>query len=258
METITLRGDSEEFDAGEILRNRIRTGITGMDNMLEGGIPEGNQIILAGGPGSGKTLMSFEFLYKGAREGQVGVLFSFEEEAVRIIQNAKDAFSEFTDIDDLIKEKKLVVFGSEETKPFIQTGNEQVAYTFSRMISELQNRIEAAGAKRVVIDSISFVKLFISDLFEYRALSLSLLTVLNRQGVTTIITMEVQSQEKNNVNFEQEFFIYDGLVMLYFSGSDMQNRMPTMEIMKMRGTHHSYNGIPYEITSRGINILSMV
>ncbi len=239
------------------MRNRVKTGIAGIDNMLDGGIPDGSQVILAGGPGSGKTLISFEFLYKGAKEGQVGVLFSFEEESHRLIENAKDAFTDFNDIDQLIADKKLVIFGSEETKPFIQKDNEQVAYAFGKIISELQNRIEAAGAKRVVIDSISFVKLFIKDEFDYRALSISLLTVLNRANVTTIVTMEMESQEKMSVRFPQEFFVYDGLLMLYFGGKDAENRMPMIEVMKMRGTRHNYLAIPYEVTSRGINVLAV-
>ena len=239
------------------MRKRIRTGIVGVDSMLDGGIPEGSQVVLAGGPGSGKTLLSFEFLYKGAKAGEVGVMFSFEEESGRLIENVKDAFSDFTDIDQLIADKKLVIYGSEETKPFVQKDSEQASYALGKIISELQNRIEATKAKRVVIDSMSFVRLFIKDDFDYRALSISLLNVLNRENATTIVTIEMESQEKADLRFPQEFFVYDGLILLYFGGRETENRMPLIEVMKMRGTRHIYTAIPYEVTSHGINVLAM-
>ncbi|MHB1830479.1 MAG: ATPase domain-containing protein, partial [Candidatus Micrarchaeaceae archaeon] len=90
----------------------IETGISGLDSMLYGGVPKDNQIILAGGPGAGKTLLAFEFIYKGAKRGETGIFFALEEDPKKIIQNAKEAFSEFTDIDDLIKSGKIIIDGN--------------------------------------------------------------------------------------------------------------------------------------------------
>ncbi len=231
------------------------TGIKGLDRMLHGGLPVGNQIIIEGGPGSGKTLLCFEFLYKGAIKGENGVLFSFEEDSNSIIENAKTAFSSFTDIDSLIKEGKLIILGSEETKQYIQKNREGNAYTFGGFISEIDSVTKTHAAKRIAIDSISVIRLFITDPYDYRSLSTSLLSVLSRQGITSLITMEQEASEKSNIFFQPESFIYDGLILLFFTGNDLENRIPTIEIVKMRGTEHMYTAIPYEITSSGFNIL---
>ncbi len=237
------------------MRQKISTNIVGLDKMLSGGIPLGNQVIVEGGPGSGKTLLCFEYLYKGAKAGENGVMFSFEEEAESIINNAKAAFTSFTDIDDLIKQGKITILGSEETKLYMQKNQADTAYSFGNFISEITSVTRQHNAKRIALDSISVIKLFITDMYYYRSLSISLLSVLTRQGITSLITMESIAAEKTNTFYQPESFIYDGLILLFFTGKDLENRIPSIEIVKMRGTDHIYNAVPYEITQNGFNIL---
>ncbi len=237
------------------MRQKNPTGIIGLDNMLNGGIPAGNQVIVDGGPGVGKTLLCFEFLYRGAKNGENGILFSFEEDTESILENAKTAFPSFTDIDSLIGAGKLKILGSEETKQYIQKNKDDTSYSFGNFISEITSVARSYNAKRLVLDSISVIKLFITDPYYYRSLSTSLLSVLTRQGITSLITMENTSSEKANSFFQPESFIYDGMILMFFTGNDLENRIPTIEIIKMRGTDHTYNGMPYEITSSGFNIL---
>ena len=71
--------------------------------MLDGGVPEHNQTIIAGGPGAGKTLLSFEILYRNAKAGIPGAFIALEEKPEVLLSNVKQAFKEFKDIDDLIK-----------------------------------------------------------------------------------------------------------------------------------------------------------
>ncbi len=238
-----------------VKRERIRTGVEGIDSMVEGGIPDGNQTLLAGGPGSGKTLMSFEFLYKNALAGNIGIFFSFEEESQRIIQNAKDAFTEFTDIDRLLEEQKLIIYGSEQSKAYMSKGEEKPRFAFGEMATQIESLVASVNAKRVVIDSISVIKLFIRDQFEYRDLSVSLISMLRRMKVTSLLTMEIDTPEKSNLLFQPEFFIYDGIIAMYSTGGDGENRTPAIEIIKMRGSKHSFTTVPYEITSSGIDLL---
>ena len=95
------------------MREKEKTGIDGLDKMLNGGIPQGNQVVLAGGPGTGKTLLCMEFLYRGALAGNISVLFSLEETSDMVIENTKAAYSEFTELDRLIKEGKLIIHGAD-------------------------------------------------------------------------------------------------------------------------------------------------
>ncbi len=235
-------------------RIRIKTGIDGVDELIEGGMPEYSQVLLAGGPGSGKTLMCFEYLYKSAHNGDTAILFSFEEDTKNIVANAKDAFTEFTDIDELIESKKLIIYGSEMSRAYMSRGEEKPRFAFSEMLTQLESLVASSGALRIAIDSISVIKLFIRDAFEYRDLSVSLISMLKRLKVTSIITMEMATPEKSSLIFEPEFFIYDGLIVMYSTGGS-ESRTPAIEVIKMRGSAHSFATVPYEITSGGINLL---
>jgi KaiC/GvpD/RAD55 family RecA-like ATPase len=237
------------------MRERIETGIGGIDRMLYGGIPEGNQIVIAGGPGSGKTLLCFEYLYNNAINGQIGLFISLEEDTGLIIENAKEAFSDFKDIDKMIADKKIVVHGANDTRSYIQRDAQGSSYTFGKFVTEIESLIESTNATRVVIDSVSIIKLLMKDPFEYRNTSMSLVAVLRRSKVTALLTMEIESSEKNKLIFQPEFFIYDGIIIMYSSAGEGGSRIPTMEIIKMRGSNHSFATVPYEITAGGINLM---
>ncbi len=237
------------------MREKILTGVDGIDKMLYGGIPQGNQVVLAGGPGSGKTLFCFEYLYKGAKNGENGVLFSLEERPDMVISNAKTAFSDFKDIDQLIAENKLVVYGSGDIRSYLKGEEQEPRYAFGEIITEMETEIKSLGAKRVVIDSLAIIKLLIKDAFEYRNISMDLLAVLKKLDVTSILTVEMEAPEKGRMIFQPEFFIYDGILSMYSDSTDTANRTMTLEITKMRGTNHSFMTVPYEITTAGINLL---
>ncbi|MCL4372135.1 hypothetical protein M1373_02330 [Candidatus Marsarchaeota archaeon] len=238
------------------MRNRVATGIKNLDLMIDGGIPEGNQVIIAGGPGAGKTLMAFEFLYSNAKNGETGILFSLEEETNMIIENAKTAFPKMTDIDDLIASKKLQIFGNDVEQGYIAKNTDNNTYAFGTWISNIESVITSTGASRVVVDSISAVSLLIKDPLEYRNISMDLVKILRRLHVTSMLTVEVSTPMSQNLIFQPEFFIYDGIIALYLSGEG-SNRTLSLEVIKMRGTGHSFNVVPYEFKDEGIFVIKI-
>ncbi|HKZ45531.1 MAG TPA: ATPase domain-containing protein, partial [archaeon] len=85
---------------------RVKTGVKGFDELISGGFPKESTIMIAGGPGTGKTTFSLNYLVKGALDyKESGVYVSLEEEPSRIISNTKSVFS--WPIDELIKRKTL-------------------------------------------------------------------------------------------------------------------------------------------------------
>lgn len=223
--------------------------------MLNGGIPNSNQVVIAGGPGTGKTLICLEFLYRSALAGETSMLFSLEEESEMIIANMKEAFGQFTEIDRLIAEKKLIIKGTEQASSLIQKDKKGNIFAFTTTITDIENAVVESGAKRVAVDSVSVMKLFVKDPFEYRSLSSGLVTMFRKLNVTAFLTMEIETTEKERLIFEPEFFVYDGIIMMYLGGDEEGNRVPTIEVIKMRGTQHSFATVPYEITPNGINLL---
>src|SRR5271165_143397 len=90
-------------------KNRISTGIMVLDEMLYGGIPRNNQILIYGDAGTGKTLLTFEMLYRNAKLNIPTTYVTLEESKAGLLENVKNAFTYFDDIDDLIENKTLVV-----------------------------------------------------------------------------------------------------------------------------------------------------
>jgi KaiC/GvpD/RAD55 family RecA-like ATPase len=225
--------------------------------MIEGGIPDGDHVLIAGGPGAGKTLACFEFLYKNALAGRTGVFVSLEEKEDGIIDNAKDAFTNFDKIDSLLKSKKIVI--CEEDMESIIAESESKGerrFAFSKVMSDVISTIQKTKAKCVVVDSVSVFKLFLKDQLDYRVLTVSLLSLLKENGVTSLSTLELQDPIFAQSEFYPEFFLYDGLVMFY-SQIGTGNIIPSLQIVKIRGTDHSYQNVPYKITNNGIKLLNM-
>ena len=234
--------------------NRVKTNIDGLDDMLYGGIPEGNQIIVAGGPGTGKSLMSFEFLYRKAKEGVNSAFIALEEKPDMLIRNVKSAF-DFEDLDKLIKSEKLII-GGESTATRLAAEGNSGSYSFGTVVSDMESIIKSNNAKCVVIDSLSLLKLIFEDNTEYRRSIVSLLADLRRMGVTSIVTVEMEQSDRDSLKFGTEFFVFDGIIIFYEMGEE-NKRMLTSEIVKMRGTDHSWALVPYEISRDGFKFYTV-
>ncbi len=234
----------------------LKTGIEGLDQMLNGGIPRGSQVVLAGGPGAGKTLLSFEFLYKNAKAGNTSLLFALEEEPERVLMNAKKAFTSFTDIDGLIESKKLIIDG-EDLVSVLRSGTsgDSSQYEFGKIVSDIESLVSSSKANAIVIDSISVLDLLLNEPLAYRRSMLALASNLRRLGVTSILTSELPNPERSKLEFQTEFFLFDGIIVMYGRGEE-EKREQAMEVIKMRGTKHSFITTPYDITQDGINVIT--
>ncbi|MCL4389123.1 MAG: hypothetical protein M1528_01365 [Candidatus Marsarchaeota archaeon] len=234
---------------------RLRTGIDGLDNITSGGVPLNNQVLIAGGPGCGKTLLSMQIAYNSAKNGIPASFITLEETQAEVLENFKTAFSEFNDIDDLVSKKMLVLAG-DETASKIQGGNDSQSYAFSSVLSDIEDILKINGSKCVVIDSISLLKLMLGDLLTYRKSMFALSTNMKRMGVTGFLTMELHSTNRQGMSFSPEFFIFDGTLIMY-QNIEENKRVYGMEVLKMRGSDHSLSVAPYEITKRGFKVFTI-
>lgn len=232
----------------------VKTGIVGLDAMLYGGMPKENQVILAGGPGAGKTLMAFEYLYRNAKLGNTGIFFTLEEDPKKIIHNVKSAFPNFNDIDELIKDEKIIINGRDLSEGIFDKF-ENANYEFGRIVTEMESLITSKKATRAVLDSSSAFELLVKDPTIYRRSMWSLVANFRRLGVTTLLTSELHSPDRSKLTFRPEHFIFDGMMVMYQSGEEIK-RIRAIEIIKMRGFKHSFNTAPYDITSNGFRVLS--
>ena len=125
------------------------TGISGLDNITDGGLPKGRTTLIAGGAGSGKTLFGLEFLIRGAEKyGEPGVAMTFEETADEI---AASLASLGHDVNRLVREKKLFIdYVHVERRQIEETGE----YDLEGLFIRLDHAIKTIKAKRVLLDTI--------------------------------------------------------------------------------------------------------
>jgi circadian clock protein KaiC len=220
--------------------DRIKTGIAGMDEMLNGGIPAGRHVALYGGPGAGKTSFCFEFLYQGAKMGEAGLYITLEETPEDIVENMKATFPLLTDTAQLIADKKLEIIKPDKLDL------EEVA-------NLLEERITSTGIKRAVIDSATMIRLSFKNDIEYRQTLFEFLSLLRNLDVTTITTVEATTARREEMRFDIEHFVMDGIINLYNIGRE-DRRIRALEIMKMRGTAHSRDLVPFKVTPSGIKV----
>jgi len=203
---------------------RVCTGIKGLDELLYGGFLEGDTVLLAGAPGTGKTSLGMQFIYGGATKyDEPGVLITFEEFPQRIYRDAANFGWDFPRLE---KEDKLkVIFTSPD---LVQQDllNEQ------GIISEMLHEI---GARRAVVDSISHFQHHPSLHGDRREAIYGLMNALKREGLTSILIRELPNEAA--VGAAAEDFLADGLIILSQERVEGQ-RVRFVEVMKSRGTPH--------------------
>jgi circadian clock protein KaiC len=219
---------------------RVNTGISGLDEMLMGGIPKNKHVALCGGPGCGKTSFGFEFVYRGAEMGEAGLYLTMEETPEDIVTNMKATFPELSKIDALVKAKKIII-----AKPD-KLDLEQVA-------EEIEEGIEKHEVKRVIIDSATMIRMSFKGELDYRQTLFEFFSLLRNLDCTVMMTIEATSPRREQVVFDIEHFVMDGIINIY-NLDQGDRRIRSLEIFKMRGTDHSRELVPFKVTPSGIKI----
>lgn len=217
------------------VKNRANSGIFGLDELMEGGLPTGSVTLLSGTCGTGKSIFGMQFIYFGAKAGEPGVFISFEESPESIKSNVS-GFG--WDIEKLERENKIIII---RLDPF----------HVEDIYDLVESAIKKIKAKRVVIDSISALGLYIRDPPEIRLTILNLSSLLRKLGCTSIITSEILPTQENLSRFGVEEFVADGVIILYYLRVDAKYAR-SLTVWKMRGTEHSQKLHPYAISKKGI------
>jgi circadian clock protein KaiC len=200
---------------------RISTGISTLDALIEGGIPRGFTVLVAGNPGTGKTILTTHFLYEGLLRGEAAVYVSFSESKNQFYEIFNRFGMKFGDFE---KDNKFAYLDfSSVTKEGITDALEEVL-SVSRNI----------GARRLVIDSFSAILLAFDNINEARiALHVVLGKMLRSEGITNMLITEVPMGSKN-IGSGMEEFVADGIIQLEHGNT---NAIPaTLKVLKLRAT----------------------
>ena len=200
---------------------RISTGVSGLDPLIEGGIPKGFTVLVAGNPGTGKTVLTSHFLYDGLTKNQNGIYVSFSEADYSFYNNTARLGMNFREFQKQNKFSFLDFSGV--TQVGIQDALEEVLAT-----------IKETNTQRIVIDSFSAILQAFVNLNEARiALHVVLGKMLRSQGVTTLVIGEVPIGTASiGSGFEE--FVADGIIKLEYG---INNASPVIvKVIKMRTT----------------------
>ncbi len=223
------------------------TGITGLDEITEGGLPRGRPTLVCGAAGSGKTLLGMEFLIRGIREfGEPGVFMAFEETTEELAANVA---SLGFDVPGLIGQQKLSFDHVRiERSEIEETGEFDLEGLFVR----LALAISEVGAKRVVLDTVEALFGGLPNEAILRAELRRLFRWLKDQGVTVVITGE--KGENTLTRYGIEEYVSDCVIFLDHRVTD-QVATRRLRIVKYRGSKHGTNEYPTLIDEDGLSVL---
>ncbi|MEM1507395.1 MAG: ATPase domain-containing protein [Candidatus Bathyarchaeia archaeon] len=222
---------------------RIPTGVEKLDEILQGGFPEGSTILIAGGPGTGKTILAAQFIYLGAAKyREKGVFVTFEEGAESFKNNMLTLGWNF---DNLQKKQQVEILDLLSLK---ETDKAEAA------LDEIIETVRVMGAKRLVIDSITALTVVFRSMAEVRTLISILQKVLRRLGCTTILTAEIP-WGSGRLGTGVEEFLSDGIIMLEMVSRENFLRRRLI-VLKMRATDLNLRYYQYNISKNiGVELL---
>ncbi|MFW9806731.1 MAG: ATPase domain-containing protein [Candidatus Thorarchaeota archaeon] len=232
---------------------RVKTGIPGLDDLIEGGFPRGDTILVAGKAGTGKSILATQFIYKGATEyNEPGVLVTLEEPP-HLIKRNMIRFG--MDLEKLEKEKKIAIVDLSPSKEITPvTIGEYPSFDLSGLEAIILNHVRKLGAKRIVLDTLSIMAYKFKSRDILREEFFKLTANLTRTGCTLLLTSEIPAQDHGLGVFDIEAFLASGVIVLYNEKISDTSRSRSIEVLKLRGSKHSSRIHSMRITEEGIRV----
>lgn len=228
---------------------KCATGIAGLDQITEGGLPKGRPTLLCGTAGCGKTVLAMEFLVRGATEfNEPGVFMAFEETANELAENVA---SMGFDVPKLCARKRLLVDSVRVERSEIEETGE---YDLEGLFIRLESAIKAVSAKRVVLDTIESLFSGFSNTNILRAELRRLFRWLKAKGVSAVITVETGDGKLTRHGIEE--YVADCVILLDHRVED-QSSIRRLRVIKYRGTMHGTSEYPFLIGQDGLSVLPL-
>ncbi len=231
---------------------RVPTGIEGLDELLQGGFPERTVNLVSGPAGSGKSLLSLEYIFNGAREfGDTGVYITLEESRENIERAMLNYKMDFQALED---QGKFYLIDLGDLRKEVDTAEEIETglLAFSTLTEFLQKHLSVTHAKRVAIDSVTAVGLYYTSVEVLRREMFRFARMLKEFGVTSLlITESLENQQLTRYGIEQ--FIADSFITLGLEDVKGELRR-TITVRKARFTRHDTATHPLLITENGLEV----
>ena len=232
------KNPGSEQSSSAIKLKRVSTGIPGLDNLMDGGIPENSVVLVTGGAGCGKTTLANQFIWHGLQNGENCLYITLEESPKDIKLDALQFGWDFSKYED--KGMYRIVYYD----PF----------ELGELIERMTDLITVNKIKRLVIDSISLFGLYVDNEYKIRKELYKLINALKEAGCTTLLLSEIpEGDAKRLSRYGVEEFVVDGVIALYYLNVG-EGVFRNIEVRKMRRTNHKNGTFPLTITNKGIKV----
>jgi KaiC domain protein len=232
-------GFEEDFES-EI--PRVDLGIEGLDEMIQGGVPERSLLVAMGAAGTGKTTFGLQYLQRGLEKDQKAIYISLEESRDDVVQAATEkgwSFDEYLENDELA---------------IVDLDPIEMANSLTSIRGDLPRLVDAFDAERLVLDSVSLLEMMYDNQAERRTEIFDFTRALKKAGVTTMLTSEASDDNPYASRHGIIEYLTDGVFVLQYVRSEFRETRLAIEIQKIRNANHSRETKPYEITNSGISV----
>ncbi|MBI4020968.1 MAG: AAA family ATPase [Candidatus Aenigmarchaeota archaeon] len=238
--------------------DRIPTGVTGLDSKMQGGFFPGSVNLITGRTGTGKSTFCSSFLYAGALKKEPGLYITTEEREQDIKGDIQAMFG--WDLEKLEKQKLLKFISLKPVFPGKKLSLDDInrlikLYVFD-VSEQLDQGIKAVKARRVVIDSVSIIEMFIKDEYLSRTVLMHIVEKLKSLGVTSLFTGTVPETSEGLSGGGIIEYLVDGVIKLDFVPVAEEFKR-TLTIRKMRRTDHSVMIHPFDIAKTGLKVIEI-
>jgi KaiC/GvpD/RAD55 family RecA-like ATPase len=249
-----------------MIKEKVKTGISGLDDMLEGGLIPGRAYVVSGTSGTGKTTLAMQFLLEGARSGERVIYVSIDEPPnevkqdmgafgwdigrIQVFDATPDVMSyDKTPVRDVSTERKVGYFS--DIGPGIRQTSEKnpLDITISTLQEILKQEMRARKYSRIVVDSLTSLRYFYITTSEESTTLMSFFRLLSDLGVTAILVVQLPEISKPDV----EVHVARGEIRLH-KWFDGRGLMRGITVEKFRGSSHDSRLRPMKISSAGIDI----
>jgi circadian clock protein KaiC len=204
-----------------------RTGIDGLDTILGGGLPKDHVYLLQGDPGAGKTTLSLQFLLQGAEEGETGLYVTLSEtrrELEAVARSHGWSLDKITIHEQLVKEQTL---REEEDTTIFHPSEIELGQTVSHILEV----VERVKPQRVVLDSLSEIRLLSQSTLRYRRQILALKQYFANRGATALF-LDDRTSENNDLQLHS---VPHGVLVLERRAPLYGAARRRLEVVKLRG-----------------------
>ncbi|MBA3541576.1 MAG: AAA family ATPase, partial [Deltaproteobacteria bacterium] len=229
-------------ESGESSTERAMTGVTGLDELLNGGVPRHGTTLIHGATGTGKTLLGLHFLIEGARRGERGVLFTLEETPAQVRTVARGFGWDLA----ALEEQGLLAI--RYTTP--------VELSTDRYLYEARNELHDSRASRAVFDSLTTMALSVPSDRRFKEMVYAITKHLRALDITTLMTAETpQLLGTTQLTGDGVSFIADNVVQLRYLEIDGRLER-ALSVLKARGIKHESELRSMLIEKDGIRLVA--